>query len=99
MQADYPARFERDMGCTDAEFLHWLPGATQGRSRLLAPGHARVEIDAGHLELRWHELPARRIALMRVPRLAVSFVFEGVGDAARLAFMKHFDLYTQRGGG
>ncbi len=99
MQADYPARFERDMGCTEVEFLHWLPGATHRRAQLLGPGCARVEIDAGHLELRWRELPARQIALMRLPRLWVGFEFDGVDDPARHAFMRHFDLYTQRGGG
>jgi hypothetical protein len=47
MQAYYPADFKREMGCTEAELLRWLPGDTAA----------------------WH------------------------------AFMRHFDLYTQRGGG
>jgi PAS domain S-box-containing protein len=34
-----------------------------------------------------------------LPRLAIRFAFDGVGDEARQAFMRHFDLYTQRGGG
>ena len=41
----------------------------------------------------------RVIALLRLQRLAVSFRFEGVDEAARLRFMQHFDLSTQRGGG
>ena len=49
--------------------------------------------------LAWQVLPPRRIALLCIPRLAVAFRFEGVDDAARQAFMRHFDLYTQRGGG
>ena len=32
-------------------------------------------------------------------RLAVVFAFDGVDDAERHAFMKHFDLTMQRGGG
>jgi hypothetical protein len=51
------------------------------------------------LRLRWHALPPRRIALLSVPRLRLCFVFEGVDEAARLRFMRRFDLYTQRGGG
>ena len=33
------------------------------------------------------------------PRLAISFRFNGVDEATRQAFMRYFDLYTQRGGG
>jgi hypothetical protein len=39
------------------------------------------------------------IALLRLQRLAVSFVFDGVEEEPRQRFMKHFDLTTQRGGG
>jgi hypothetical protein len=39
------------------------------------------------------------IALLRLQRLAVSFVFEGVQEDARQRFMQHFDLTMQRGGG
>ena len=99
MQAWYGARFERDMGCTAADLLQSLPGAVNGRALTLATGSAEVRIDAGRLALRWHALPERRIALVRLPRLAVSFEFVDVGDAARQAFMRYFDLYTQRGGG
>ena len=35
----------------------------------------------------------------RMPRLAVSFEFDAVDEATRQTFMRHFDLYTQRGGG
>ncbi len=99
MQADYPADFKREMGCTEAELLMWLPGAVNGRALTLMPQSAEVAIDAGRLEMAWRELPPRQIALLRMPRLAVSFRFEGVGEAERQAFMRYFDLYTQRGGG
>ena len=54
---------------------------------------------SGRLALAWRELPPRRIALLRMPRLAIVFHFEGVDEAERQAFMRYFDLYTQRGGG
>jgi hypothetical protein len=41
----------------------------------------------------------RAIALVRLPRLHVSFRFEDVEAQARRAFMERFDLYLQRGGG
>lgn len=99
MQAYYPADFRREMGCTEAELLMWLPGAVNGRAVTRMPRSAEIAIDAGRLELAWRELPPRQIALLRMPRLAISFHFEGVGEAQRQDFMRYFDLYTQRGGG
>jgi hypothetical protein len=99
MQAHYPEAFDREMGCTEAEWLVWLPGAVKGRPVEAAGGWARVAIGTGQLMLAWHILPPRQIALMRIPRLAVSFRFSGVDEAPREAFMRYFDLYTQRGGG
>ena len=43
--------------------------------------------------------PPRRIALLSMPRLGVQFRFSGIDEASRQAFMRYFDLYTQRGGG
>lgn len=101
MQAHYPAAFDRDMACTEAEWLMWLPGATQGHALTLQPGQAQVLLPGGGgLELRWHTLPPRQIALLRLPRLGVQFRFDtGVADDQRQRFMRYFDLYTQRGGG
>ncbi|MBX3606660.1 MAG: hypothetical protein KF788_15380 [Piscinibacter sp.] len=99
MQSWYAERFEREMGCTEDELLRWLPGAVQGRPTRLQPGAATVAIGAGRLHLRWHALPARHIALLAMPRLAIDFAFEAVDEAERQRFMRHFDLYTQRGGG
>lgn len=99
MQAHYPADFRREMGCTEAELLRWLPGAVNGRALTLMPRSAEVAIEGGRLDLAWRELPPRQIALMCMPRMAISFHFEGVSEAQRQAFMRYFDLYTQRGGG
>ena len=30
LQASYPERFEREMGCTETEWLRWLPRAMGG---------------------------------------------------------------------
>jgi hypothetical protein len=100
MQSHYPAAFEREMGCTESELLGWLPGACGGRSLVLSPGRAEIEMgDGSHLVLAWQSLPPRRIALMTVPRLAIRFAFEGVDEIERHRFMRYFDLHTQRGGG
>jgi hypothetical protein len=43
--------------------------------------------------------PVRRCASIVMPRIQVSFAFNGLSDAQRYQFMKRFDLYMQRGGG
>jgi len=92
--------FEREHGCTEAEWLGWLPRAVHGHDlQLAAPGSARVRIGGGRLELDWRVLAPRAIALLRLPRLAVRYGFDGVADAERLRFLKTFDLHLQRGGG
>ncbi len=99
MQAHYAAEFDREVGCTEAEWLGWLPDALGDRPWQLGPGAAHVTIDGGALALAWHVLPPRQIALIRMPRMAVAFRFTGVPDDVRYAFMRRFDLYMQRGGG
>lgn len=99
MQLDYPERFERDMGCTEAEWIGWMPRAIGDHPWQQARDQIQVQLGAGVLRMRWEPLPERRIALLRMPRLKVSFEFEGVDAAARQRFMKPFDLSLQRGGG
>jgi hypothetical protein len=101
MQIQYDEHFDRDMGCTEAEWLRWLPLASGSHVALVdaADRHASVEIGAGSCALSWSVLPDRQIALMRIPRLAVSFRFSGVDADQRAQFMRYFDLHTQRGGG
>jgi hypothetical protein len=99
MQSYYPAHFERDMACTEAEWLGWLPQAIGNLEWQRNSGFAHVRIGSGTLHLSWRAAPPRRIALLELPRLHVAFGFEDVGDAMRHAFMKRFDLYMQRGGG
>ena len=99
MQSFYPERFERDMGCTEAEWLRWLPNALGAHPWKLQTNAAGVRIGDGALGLKWQVAQPRVIALIQMPRLLVSFRFAGLDEAQRYAFMKRFDLYMQRGGG
>ena len=99
MQAHYAVEFQREQGITEADWLQLLPRAVQGHALTLAPGRAEVTLGAGGLHLHWTVMPPRQIALVRLPRLAVHYRFDNVDDAERHAFMKHFDLTIQRGGG
>ena len=100
MPSDFPIEFSREYGCTEAEWLGWLPGAVRAHALTRpAPGQAQVAIGSGALHLRWHALPPRKIALVQFPRQMVNFRFEAVGEVERAMFMRYFDLYMQRGGG
>jgi hypothetical protein len=99
MQASYDERFQRDMGCTEQEWLGWLPAAVGSHGWQRDGSSAWVEIPPGKLRLCWQVQPPRVIALMRMPVLRVDFAFSGLDAAQRYVFMKRFDLYMQRGGG
>jgi hypothetical protein len=99
MQSSYAEDFERDMGCTEAEWLRWLPAAIGAHPWQPTVQAAEVQIGAGHLQLNWRPAAPRVIGLACIPRLLVSFRFSGLDDAQRHAFMKRFDLFMQRGGG
>ncbi|GAB4204969.1 MAG: hypothetical protein Fur0019_06420 [Tibeticola sp.] len=94
-----PVGFTREMAFSRDEWLRALPEAVGLHPMSVDEGMARVRIGQGNLSLRWHAAPARRIALLALPRLMVRFEFEGLDTAARDAFMKRFDLYMHRGGG
>lgn len=97
---DHPAEFSRDTAGTEAEWLGRLPGACAAHAcTLTGPGQAMVQIGAGTLQLDWTALPPRRIALLAMPRLQVRYRFQDVDGPARAEFLRHFDLYMQRGGG
>ena len=100
MQSHYAEAFDREMGCTEAEWLGWLPAAIGANEWQQVGDAVQVRIGAGGaLAIDWQTGAPRVIALARIPRLLVRFRFKGLADAQRLAFMKRFDLYMQRGGG
>jgi hypothetical protein len=99
MQSYYPAQFDREMGCTETEWLGWLPEAMGKVEWQQKPSSAHAQLGNGSLAIYWQTGEPRRIALISMPRLHVKFRFEGLDDEQRYAFMKRFDLYMQRGGG
>jgi len=99
MQDYYPESFEREMGCTESEWLLWLPKAVGEYHWKLQTGSAGVRIGDGALGLKWRQAPPRVIAQLQIPVLQVSFRFAAVSETTRQDFMKRFDLYMQRGGG
>ena len=99
MQSRYAEQFERDMGCTEAEWLGWLPAAIGDKAWQRDGACVKVLIDPGSLQIHWQTAPPRVLGQARIPRLLVRVVFSGLDDDQRYVFMKRFDLYMQRGGG
>lgn len=89
------------MGCTAEDLLRSLPMAFPGVEVITdsAAAVVRVNLPDGHLEITWQPLPARRIALLEIPRLQVRFVYAGLTPERRHEVQRRFDLATQRGGG
>lgn len=62
-------------------------------------GGVQVQFHQGLLRLQWRALPARCLASIALPCLWVRFDFCDTDEATRQHFLRHFDLYTHRGGG
>lgn len=96
-------RLDREMGCTEADFLRWLPGATRHAAieSTLVDGQTlyRIAVDSGTVEILLQPAPPRRIAALALPVLKVSFRFLGLDARQRTSFIEYFDHYTRRGGG
>jgi hypothetical protein len=90
---------QREMGCTREEFVRWLPGATRHAPMQMNADKAVVHAGEAMVEISFTQAPPRRIALVSMPVLKVSFRFSGAGASAYREFMAYFDLYTKRGGG
>lgn len=90
---------EREMGCTRAEFMRWLPGATRHAPTRVEGDGLTLSVAGGEVRISLRERPPRRLSLLSLPVLAVRFRFVGVAEAARVDFLAHFDAYTRRGGG
>jgi len=74
------AQFAVNRGAADAQMPcglgHIATGLFDGFE--LGAGQARVHIGGGHLQLIWHPLPPRVIALLRLQRLAGGFQSMGM---------------------
>jgi hypothetical protein len=87
------------MGCTRAEFMGWLPGATRQASFRVDGDKVTVITHGGQVQISLEEKPLRRMGLVALPVLGITFCFCGLDELARDDFLAYFDLYTRRGGG
>jgi hypothetical protein len=89
----------REMGCTRAEFMAWLPGATRQAQFQIEGGVVTVITHGGSVHISLEEKPPRRVMPIALPVLGVTFRFCGLDELTRDDFLAYFDLYTRRGGG
>jgi hypothetical protein len=87
------------MGCTRAEFMRWLPGATRQASFQVDGDNVTVTTHGGRVQISLEEKPLRRMGQVALPVLGITFCFRGLDERARDDFLAYFDLYTRRGGG
>jgi len=92
-------QLQREMGCTRAEFMACLPGATRQAHFEIRGEVVTVASHGGHVEISLVQKPPRRLAQIELPVLDVTFRFRALDESARDDFLAHFDLYTRRGGG
>ena len=89
---------ERDITSTVAEFDASLRAAAAGRIEGRA-SHYRIGWDDVMLEIDVVPGPERRIALLRLPTLRVTYRFVGGSEAAQRALLARLDRAMHRGGG
>lgn len=92
-------RYDKEMAVTHAEFLRNLPNAlpdgnyaVDGTTVVVADADRRLEIELGAEGVR-------QIALLKLPKTAVSLTFTGYDAETRAAVMERFDKAFQRAGG
>ena len=90
---------QREMGCTRSEFMGWLPGATRQAPIRIEGDEVTVATHGGQVRISLEEMPPRRIGLITLPVLGITFRFHGLDERASREFLAFFDLYTRRGGG
>lgn len=93
------AVLDREMGCSRAEFMRWLPGAAGHAGATVVGDGLTLSLGGGQVHIELQERPERRIARVVLPVLAVRFRFLGLEAPARERFLARFDAYTRRGGG
>lgn len=88
----------RDVSSTLAEFDASLRNAAAGRIEGAAPAY-RIADGEVRLDVDVEPGPERRIALIRLPTLRVTFRFDGGTRAAQEALLARLDRSMHRGGG
>ena len=94
-----PIAVQREFGLSHSDFYRIFPrvepAAEQLRERVF-----RVSRDDGRvLDIEISEEKIRRLGILKIPYIDISFRFTGWSDAQRVEFFEKFDRSFQKGGG
>lgn len=87
------------MGFTRVEFLRILPAALRNYSYTQVDNRIEVLIQGKPLIITLGEEQVRRIAMLALPYIPVTFNYAAVPEQAFKVFLQQFDLYYRKGGG
>ena len=100
MQPSCAENFDREMPCSEREWLASLPQAIGANPFQQIAQALTAQIGAhGQLMLSWRVAEQRALGSASVPRLLVSFRFSGLDATQRYLFMRRFDQLMQRARG
>jgi hypothetical protein len=94
-----PASFEREVTASPAEFERDLRKAWAGQVERVTDQVFRLRDGNLRLDVAVQAIGVRRLGLFELPRLAVSYRFEGGDESARHRMLTVLDRAMQRGGG
>lgn len=93
----------REMGCSVADLVRWFPlamGNFQHQTSLQIDDVMLFQPKNPLIKISGTTQAPRKIALLAIPVLNLSFVFDESLDSSECGrIMECFDLYTRRGGG
>lgn len=93
-------RLVRDMALTETEFLARLPQAILWSQKNGDGGNnLAFSLEDAIFRVTWRLLPSRKIALLELPRLEVTLIFENCDAPTQAALLDRFDRVFQKGGG
>lgn len=97
MQPYCAENFDREVACTERDWLAGLPQAIGAHPFQQIAQALTAQIGAqGELILSWRVAAPRMLGSGHVPRLLVSFRFTELDATQRYLFMRRFDQLMQR---
>lgn len=94
-----PEAFEREVAASPREFERDLRKAWPAGVEQPGADHFRIVVAEIRLDIRVEPRGMRRLGLIELPRLWVSYHFCGGNEAARRRLLSSLDRAMQRGGG
>ena len=91
--------FTRELGVSEQEFFRMLPPAIENRPFVRDGRTVRLEVDGHTVTFELGPEQTRRLGMLELPYMEVTFGFGGLPPEARARFMERFQLYFRRGGG